>query len=782
MRSLLIFVFLFNILNITFGQDLKIGEWTSYLPYHNAQWVTQSDDAIFFATPYSIIKIGKTDNSVNFISKEKGLSDVSIASIAYNKEYQYLIIAYQNSNIDLIKSNGDVININSIVSNNNIITGKKINSIHVSDQAVFFSCDFGLVELDLENLEFGFTCFTSKSVNSFTVFHGNYYMATEDGIFRAPVSNSFNYQNFQSWEKMGETNGFPSTYNTQVIGSTTDSLYLNLGQAMYTFDGTDMLNLSYYEAGYQPTFFSHENNITNLGFTCVNNCDGKVLYKKNNANTWTNLPANCINRPNYAIADENESIWFADNWEPFRKLNTLSDAECQRFDYNSPNTINMNGLAVKDGKVWTVPGGISIFNGASFNTEGINLFENNTWSKINRFTHPILYDSSAHLDFQVITTHPSNGKVYIGSYFGGLIEWENNSINVYNEFNSSLLPALGDVNTCRVSGLAFDKDQNLWIGNSLGAISSINRRPISVFTKAGTWQNFSLPESITQSSYLYQTAIDRNNNKWFVLGGANPGLLVFNENGTLDDDSDDIYRLINSSNSSLPSNNVNAVAVDLDGDVWVGTSDGAVVFECGGSVFDEECKGSRRIVVVEGIPAFLLEGESVKCIAIDGANRKWFGSTNGVFVISADGNSFVANYKTENSPLLDNTVNSIAIDEQTGVAYMGTAKGLCAFRNEATSGGIVNNTAEAFAYPNPVEPDYTGPIAIKGLARDANIKITDVAGRLVFETEALGGQAIWYGKDYLGNNVKSGVYLVFSTGVRNSENPDGLITKIVVVR
>jgi ligand-binding sensor domain-containing protein len=253
---------------------------------------------------------------------------------------------------------------------------------------------------------------------------------------------------------------------------------------------------------------------------------------------------------------------------------------------------------------------------------------------------------------------------------------------------------------------------------------------------------------------LLQVAVDRNGYKWFVVA-FNGGVLVYDSGQDLDSPGDDRYRVITSSNSVLPTNNVNCIAVDLDGDVWIGTQQGTVSFECGSNVFDAACKGSRRIVNVDGFNGYLFENEEIRTIAVDGANRKWFGTATGVFVQSPSGETQEAHFTSTNSPLLDNTVIDIAVNNVTGEVWIGTAKGLNSYRAEATQGNKLNSE-KAYAYPNPVQPGYDGPIAIYGLARDANIKITDVSGQLVYEGKALGGQAVWNGRDYLGAGLQAG--------------------------
>ena len=291
----------------------------------------------------------------------------------------------------------------------------------------------------------------------------------------------------------------------------------------------------------------------------------------------------------------------------------------------------------------------------------------------------------------------------------------------------------------------------------------------------GSFQSFSLTDCTSDNDAL-EIAIDALGYKWIMTANSTIGLIVFDE-GDLEDTSDDRCRVINTSNSLLPTNEINVVKTDLDGAVWVGTKLGAIVFQC--DPFAGECRGTRPFIEVDGFGANLLDEQDVLAIGIDGANRKWFGTGSGVFVMSPEGDEQIAHFTEDNSPLFDDIITDIAFDYNTGEAYIGTARGLISYRGEATAGGT-RHRSSVIVFPNPVRPDYDGPIAIKGLAQDATVKITDISGQLVFETEALGGQAIWNGRDYNDRKVNTGVYLVFATS-RNLSSPDVAVAKILVV-
>jgi hypothetical protein len=350
-----------------------------------------------------------------------------------------------------------------------------------------------------------------------------------------------------------------------------------------------------------------------------------------------------------------------------------------------------------------------------------------------------------------------------------LIEYDpaTGDIKLYDERNSTLEFAIGDVMRTRVSGLAFDKDDNLWVGNNS------SNRPLQVLKKDGSWQSF--PLSCTSLNGVLDVAVDAFGYKWMVNSVSSAGITVFHE-GDPADPSDDRCKVLNTSNTVLPTNEVTTVEVDLDGSVWVGTKAGVVVFQC--DVINSDCPGVLPRVEVDGIGDYLLREEAVSTIAVDGANRKWFGTAAGVFVQSPDGIEEVAVFNVNNSPLFDNNIVDIAFNHKSGEVFIGTLKGLISYRGEATGGGSINKNVLVF--PNPVRPGYEGPIAIKGLAQDADVKITDMSGQLVFETKALGGQAIWNGRDYNGRKANTGVYLVFATS-NNSSNPDAAVAKILLI-
>ena len=227
---------------------------------------------------------------------------------------------------------------------------------------------------------------------------------------------------------------------------------------------------------------------------------------------------------------------------------------------------------------------------------------------------------------------------------------------------------------------------------------------------------------------------------------------------------------------SLPSSNVKSLALDRDGQMWVGTDKGVVVFDNPSAVFSGKNFDAYT-------PVFerrrLLGNENVNSIAIDGGNRKWMGTKNGIFLFSPDGTELVINFTEKNAPLPTNEISYITAEPKTGEVYIRTPKGMVSYRGTATEGSLKQDESVVKVFPNPVRPDFDGQIGIEGLVENAFVKITDVVGNLVYETRASGGTAIWNGRTLTGQRVETGIYLIFSG---NKKGEETLVSRLAVVK
>jgi ligand-binding sensor domain-containing protein len=763
-------VFLFSLLcfDYTKAQLQPVGAWQSHLSYHEATCVVEAGKSTYFSTNLGIVEVANI-YEIYFHNKVTGLSDMGISTMAYNRQYNALIIAYQNSNIDVLyQDNDEVVNFPAILNNTNILGAKTINHIYAEGQKVYFSCAFGLVELDMELKEFSKSTFTTRNtVWASSSFANSLFVSTQNGIFEGKKDGR-NLQDFNQWIFHGSNLNLYNNYSSNALMALGSRLYADINDTLMVYNGNNWAHI--------PTIDSRNN--TNINKTVCTpyiiahintNFNRDRLILSSNSNTYFELDTN------YTLLNQNflfdvfniksyASDTFGNQWVPTSKGMLKRNFEGDRFFIpNSPAYDKVQSMSVDNqGTLW-IAGATLDYTNYFFDITGFYSYKGGEWANYNNTTRPVL---DTFQDAVVVACNPRRNETFIGSFMNGITHLRGDSIiAIYNQRNTinGLQPVVGDTPRTRVTGMKFDNNNNCWITNSL-SINSI------VLRKAdGSWQNFNSPFS----GRLGGIDIDRNGYKWIIQESGN--LFVFSE-GVLNNPNDDKYLQISASNSELASSNVNCVTADLDGTIWVGTTNGVTIFSCGTNLFEDGCKGSRPVVNPDNFNGRLLEAENVKTIAIDGNNRKWIGTDNGVFVLSADGYERVYFFNESNSPLFDNSINKIAIDGKTGLVFISTTKGLLSYRSDATAGVKIADDKAAYVFPNPVKNDYEGVISITNLPTDANVKITDINGFLMYETYALGGQASWNGRDYNGRKAQSGVYLVF---VVSEDGQQKLATKLL---
>ncbi len=764
---LIITIFLFNSL---LSQGIPIGEWRDHLPYRQALAVADAGDRVYCATTSSLFYYRKDDNSLNRVTKINGLSDIGIATINFHTNTQTLIIAYQNSNIDLLVSNR-IINVSDIKRKN--IPGKKnINKILFVNNFAYLSCGFGIVELDLMRQEIKNTYHIGplgERIEVFDMAFGNntFFAATEQGIFYADKDVP-NLANYEYWQKDTSINNFNDMFTSIVYFG--NKLVVNR-----RLQGTIPDTIYYKENGqwnYFDTIFSNkiQNIVLSSGKMVISYQYYVRIYDEDfNMERGVYEYNGSYAQPKHAIYDSDNKVWIADN--RFGMVRYLWEMDNSSMIPNGPSTSNVFKMTVEKGQLWVAPGlrDESTWNNI-YNQDGIFSFIDETWATIDR---DVFQGFDTIHDIVTIAVDPNDTKrVYAGSWRRGLLEFYNGQfVQLYDDNNSTLAPSQSFY-WIGIGGLAFDNNNNLWITNS--SVTNV----LSVKTYDNQWFTYNFP-SLVNDNVIGEIVIDQYNQKWVIIGRGN-GILVFDDNNTLSNTSDDRAKKLTTAvgNGNLPSSNVVSMAVDRNGEIWVGTDKGIAVFYSPGNVFSTNNFDAQQILVtLDGFNQYLLESETVTAIAVDGANNKWVGtSSSGVFYLSADGTEEKLHFNTENSPLFSNSIKSIAINHETAEVFFGTAKGIISYKGTATQGS--DEFTNVYAYPNPVRENYNGYIAIKGLVTDVDVKITDITGNLVYSTIANGGQAIWNGRNLNGEKVKTGVYLVFCS---NTDGSKTFVTKILFI-
>jgi ligand-binding sensor domain-containing protein len=739
-----------------------VGQWREHLPYNSAIDVTAGNSKVYCATPYSLFTVDVTENNIERLSKVSGLSETGISTFHYDETNNKLFIAYSNSNIDILYRN-DIINIPDI-KRDNINGDKSIYDIYPLNKNYFLSTGLGVIVVDGENYDIRDSWFIGSNgghvkVNGFSSDALYYYAATEEGLKRSAstVSNPGDHHN---WQLLSGLNGLPAgackdvlTIQNKVIAVKEDSLFILNGLVwnLYYTDSWPMISVN--ESGNKIQICERLNNGNSR--VVIINADGSLFRILQQPGV--------ISFPRKAIIYKDD-YWVADQYGGLSKF-TSSSFEVYKPD--SPEGTSSGEMIVVNGIFYAAAGEVNDDWNYQYNGNGVYKFSDGEWTNFNRFKYPKL-DSM--LDFITVAIDPTDESIWAGSFGGGLLHIKiDNSFEIFKQ-NSIIGSTVGDPTSYRVSGLAFDSENNLWISNFGAAQNFLVRK------NDGTWKSFTLPFFLSENA-LSQIVIDDINQKWLISPLGN-GLIVYNHGTSIDNINDDKWKIYKSGagNGNLPSNEVLSVAKDKNGFIWVGTIDGVAVIQCPQEIFTGGCEAVLPIIQQGNFSNFLFKGEEVRSIAVDGADRKWMATKNGVWLISADGEKVIYRFTENNSPLLSNDVKKIAIDGRSGEVYFATLKGICSFRSTATEGSAGNENVLVF--PNPVPPGYSGTIAIRGIPDNSIVKITELDGRLVYQLRALGGQATWNGKDYKGRNISSGVYLVL---VSDDSRKEKIAAKIIFI-
>lgn len=755
-----------------------IGTWKVFMPFNSSLMVCDAGDKVYSAGEKSIFSYEKATGVIQLYDKSNALSDVDIRTINYDVGTACLVVAYNNANIDLIFNGTEVYNIRDIL-NENTSTSIGINSLSFNNGNCYVSTDLGISVINLERKEISNTYIigaTGSAVKVYsTAVSGNYiYAATYDGVKYAPV-NSTNLQDFNAWTLFTDADSIPAKYATLVEsvnnriyavirGGLNTALVDTVADTLYTYNGSK----------WEKVYYNTKENFTSL--KTVNGTLYFTIWNDNNTNTGKQGTIDAAGifsiqntqghaRP-LAWFNSNSVNWEADFWNGLFKN---ANGNIENIVPEGPFRATAYDLEVNDGTLYVAPGGVDDSWGNVNSIAGFFIKRGMDWENHNMYSDGVLNEM---LDFVSVAHVPAVNKTYFASYFMGIAVYDhgNKSVSVWNKDNVPFLEATqGDLGRTRISAVKTDRNNNLWIANVYGL------RPLKVVRPDGSWKDYTLPSSVIMKEMMF----DANGQLWAPLRSTSQGLMVWSNGGTIDDESDDDVRILNTGagNGNLPDPNVYSIAEDKDGNVWVGTNQGIATFYCAGSILNNNysCDADRITVERDGYLGYLFGSESVRVIEVDAANRKWIGTTNGAWLISADGKTELLKFNTENSPLPSNLVTDIEIDEQTGEVYIGTAAGIVSYQGDAT--GQCKDCDGATVYPNPVKPSYTGPIAIKGLVEDAYVKITDVSGTLIYQGKANGTQMVWDGNGYKGERAKSGVYLVFSSTELGKEKQ---VAKIVV--
>ena len=764
-------IFLNQVILFVNAQDFRVLTWRDHLPYNSVKQLAKVNDIFYASTPHSIIEFDNYTKEVRKLSTVNGLSEVGISSIVSNNSQKALVIAYNSSNIDIIKDD-KIINISSILSSN-IIGDKTIYNLYSYSKYVYVGTGFGIVIIDIEREEIKDTYIIGNN-------------GSQEAVLGIHISENFIYALTKNFIKVADINSpFLSDANiwnqiaiplgadlTSLVSQNEDFYAFGSLNTVYKFSNNTWDTIINYPSETLRNFKVINDHLV----TCTD--DYITIYNQNldTINCYFAYNADPGITPNDILINDG-FCWVADESKGFRRIKNNFSSSKSVIGYGGPFTnecfhlfSNKNQLLVASGTTYGTNWN------KTFNWHGIYQFDD-SWKVFNQKSVSRMQDEIDTIsDIVWVSSNPINNNEFVASSFGGgLLLFENNElVERYSFYNSSLQTRIGQSgNSVCVAGSSYDGFGHLWVANSF------TTSPLSVKTADGDWQSFYCG-ALAADKLCTDLIIDNQYGYiWMVVKDV--GIVVYNYNFTPLDSSDDEYKILGTSSGSgsLPSSNVNTLAIDSDGEIWVGTDKGPCVFYSSYSIFNDSNVDAQNILIeLDGTLQYLLQNEIITDIVIDGANRKWFATDGGgLFLMSEDGTSTIYSLSKENSPLFSNKIKSLAINNSSGELFIGTEKGILGFKSGATS----SNTTftNLVVYPNPVRPEYQGNISVKGMMQNSEVKIVDASGFPIQTVFSRGGQAIWDGKDQHNQPVSSGVYYFFAT---SEDGYSRAKSKVLIIR
>ena len=756
------------------------GDWQLHLPTNRPTRLADDGDRVYVVAENALYFFDKKLNTTQVLSSRDGLSDVAAVAVAYDSTTRQTVVAYRNTNIDVLTARGRVRNLSDILRKS-IQGSKVVNKLAVEAGKAYLSTTFGLVVIDLNKLEVSDTYSnigpggTVVNVYDAAVTNGYIYAATSAGLLRGALTS--NLLDYRSWTRYLPV---PLSTTQQVyhhVAAYEGKVYAAVGAissgSLYVFNPAGAGSWQAVPNTYTVQFRNLRT--SSIGVLTIDDDYGVRRVDRNGAVSVVVAPTRGSSTQD-AVRSRDGSYFVANFQLGLQRLRPGQPAET--FLANGPETSLAFGLLAdaRTGIVNVFTGGYSERYQPSGQRAGFYEHVNGQWTNITATTFPNASDFPNPTGPSRGTRTP-DGTLYVANYGGGLLEWQ--GPGKFRRFGQNtpaanpLLGTFGDTNRVEVTDVAATSGGKVWVVNRhLRA----NISGLFIFDPATTtWQ---VIPSVLGLDALDRIALDDFGYAWASVsrkadrGGSSAALGIF----AVDPDNANPPRFYTKADG-LPDDQIYELAKDRRGYIWAATIKGVAVFNDPSGPFQSTLGFSVPTVQRgegAGFPALFTE--AVRAIAVDGGDRKWFGTDNGLWLFSPDADEALLHFTTANSPLPSNRIVDVKVNDKTGEVWVATDAGVVTYRGGAT---VTEGEPKcAAAFPNPVRPDFQGQVGITGLANNAIVKITDVAGHLVYATTAAGGAVTWNLTMPDGQRVRSGIYLVLST---DADGKNGCVSKVAVL-
>ncbi|MAA58205.1 MAG: hypothetical protein CL855_07060 [Cryomorphaceae bacterium] len=740
-----------------FWAQIGMSQWRLHVASGKAIDIVRAENTIFTAYTNGLHVLNRDSEQEELLTDVNGLSDIEISCLYYDSIAACVLVGYSNGNIDKITASS-VYNIPAIKLAQ-VPNSKRINRFVRNGDYVYVATDFCVTKLDLNKdeikdtyyptngneaiLDLSFSADTIFALSSDRLKYGIIDNPALPDVsqwqvdLRFPIQSENSYAEIEQFENKQFILLKSPIYGQDSVFYLENNVKTWLTNSPYSLEinSINILDDTTFAVNIDGGIYIYNSELTN-----------PLSYNSNNFNIWIS-PVRSIR--------SSEGIWSAD------QINGLhlypSGIGYKAFPVVGPYNNNFyamdwqnNTLAIASGRLLgKLP---------SFSSNGIHVFRDEAWDFKNIQSVPQWQDQNI-WDFIDISVNPNDPLEYaVASYSEKpLTIFSSDTVEVFDDTNSSLSLTGISNGWSLASDVCFDTQDNLWV------LNGYTEQPLNVRQQDGSWMNFDCGSS-ARNIYTTKMIIDFNDNIWFA--SEDHGMFGYNHNNTIDEPNDDesvhISTGINSGN--LPSSNVTALAADFDGEIWVGTDAGFAILYNASNTFNGnpgDYDVQRVKVTFEGNVEYVLGNTHITDIEVDGGNRKWIATANaGILLLSADGSEILEQHTTDNSPLVSNNIFDLKLDQNSGELFIITDNGLISYRSDASYEDPTYETYNVF--PNPVRPNYSGPVTIQGIRYNSDVKITDAAGNLVYKTTSNGGTAAWNCRALNGQRVASGVYYIWT--------------------
>ena len=767
MQRILGILFIFNFfLSSAFAQGLEL--FSVHLAYGAPDAIEDVGSHVYAIANGSLFAYDKADDALIAFTKQDGMSDSDIAFLRYDALTESLLLIYRNQNIDIYHA-GVFYNLPDY-KDKVMQVDKQIRSVSISKGMAYLATSFGAVSVNLAKREVADTYNLGIATDHFFEAHGLYCFSSEQGGFYTCPTTS-NAYDFANWSN-------PFFFRVFQVESLSDS-------EVYAFARDNRL-YRFSETGNFEWLPAPEGGLSlhKSGELLLYLAPQKLYVLQAGEENGRNL-SYPFETPKAISAAKSGTYWAtaAAGISEYKEVDAVLIAKKENLLPDSPEVKDPYTMRFAHGQLYMSTGGR--FRSPQDVPGVVSILSDGAWQSITEadVQAALSLPYVELLDMAVSPVKP--GHFYVSTFAHGLYEfYDNKAVRHYDETNSPLVE--GVPNIMWTSALAFDDQANLWTLNSLVDKPLVVKRNATGEdykpTTTPKWLSYGV-NGLGRVEDLYPLLITRSGVKWFLSYLNHISLNVFDEHGNGENRaaSKSIKTLTDQDGKTYSATYLRSLAEDLNGAIWLGTSTGPMIIPKPRSVNDFTGRVQRIKIARNdgtGLADYLLDGVTITAIQVDAANRKWVGTSgSGVYLLSDDGLETIAHFTTQNSPLPTDEVISLAYDEQTGRVFIGCINGLVVYQGDAKAGAADFSQVEV--YPNPVRPEYQGPIHVSGLMDGTLVKITDVNNNLIYQGYSLGGHLSWDGLTAQGDRVKSGVYFIYGT---SEEGKKGMLTKVMIVR